>query len=346
MVLIADDLTGALDSAVHFVTLNHSFEHLLRTTSSEGRAWSISTETRNATPEVAAHAVKRTLRNHEESLHDTLVFLKLDSAGRGPIAATILTAAEALKPQAILFAPASPHHGRTVVNTHLVVRDIANQQTTIPLRSLFPAEVHHRLAPLPIAPAEELREHMLLALADNRNIFLPDASAAKDLANIVSAAQSLSHRILWAGSSGLASALARTLNEPTQQPVPPATHPLLFCGTRHAVTQLQLRHLRDQRSTSIVELNLSTTDPAPIRSAVAAKQPTSLLLTGGDTAAFVLSALAADSITIHGELTHGIPWGRIRGGQAQDVIVATKSGGFGDHDALLHAINALTGTQA
>jgi uncharacterized protein YgbK (DUF1537 family) len=63
------------------------------------------------------------------------------------------------------------------------------------------------------------------------------------------------------------------------------------------------------------------------------------VLTGGDTASFVLRALNASSILLAGELAPGIPWGIIQGGDAEGCIVITKSGGFGRHDTLADAFD-------
>ncbi len=62
--------------------------------------------------------------------------------------------------------------------------------------------------------------------------------------------------------------------------------------------------------------------------------PASLTLTGGDTAAAVCKALDATAIRLLGEITPGIPYGRLQGGLLPDRPVATKAGGFGEADAL------------
>ena len=63
-----------------------------------------------------------------------------------------------------------------------------------------------------------------------------------------------------------------------------------------------------------------------------------MVLTGGDTAAFVLARLNASAIRLSGEIAPGIPWGYIEGGDADGRIVITKSGGFGQQDTLMQAI--------
>jgi uncharacterized protein YgbK (DUF1537 family) len=72
--------------------------------------------------------------------------------------------------------------------------------------------------------------------------------------------------------------------------------------------------------------------------AIFAAQPVGgLILTGGDTASFVLRALQATSIRLAGEVARGVPWGFVEGGMAHGCVVVTKSGGFGEREALVQA---------
>lgn len=67
-----------------------------------------------------------------------------------------------------------------------------------------------------------------------------------------------------------------------------------------------------------------------------------LVLTGGDVSAAVCRALGTTAIWLRGEVQPGIPWGLLVGGVAPGLPVVTKSGGFGDADALVVAIDHLT----
>jgi uncharacterized protein YgbK (DUF1537 family) len=148
--------------------------------------------------------------------------------------------------------------------------------------------------------------------------------------------------ILWTGSAGLAYALAGT--RPTAsatapfQPLQREGRTILFVGTDHPVTTLQVSHLEaDASDHTIHRVNWKSPSQPAIRAAFAAAPTAALVLTGGETAAFVLRALGASSILLAGELAPGIPWGLIEGGAADGCVVVTKSGGFGSHDTLLHA---------
>jgi uncharacterized protein YgbK (DUF1537 family) len=60
-----------------------------------------------------------------------------------------------------------------------------------------------------------------------------------------------------------------------------------------------------------------------------------LFLTGGDTGTLVCNAIGAQSIDLRDEIEPGFPWGILDGGMFHGLPVASKSGGFGEQDALL-----------
>ena len=62
-----------------------------------------------------------------------------------------------------------------------------------------------------------------------------------------------------------------------------------------------------------------------------------LVLTGGDTALHVCRTLGANAIHIKGQLLPGIAAGRLIGGLAGGMPVVTKSGAFGEEEALIKA---------
>jgi uncharacterized protein YgbK (DUF1537 family) len=67
-----------------------------------------------------------------------------------------------------------------------------------------------------------------------------------------------------------------------------------------------------------------------------------LVLTGGDVAAAVSKVLGATALWLSGEISSGIPWGRLEGGSLQGSPVVTKAGSFGDDNAFLSCIDHLT----
>jgi uncharacterized protein YgbK (DUF1537 family) len=66
-----------------------------------------------------------------------------------------------------------------------------------------------------------------------------------------------------------------------------------------------------------------------------------LVLTGGDVAAAVSSALEAAALRLGGEIAPGLPWGILEGGALPDLPIVTKAGSFGGDHALLRCIDRL-----
>ena len=243
-----------------------------------------------------------------------------------------------------LVAPAFPQAGRTVQTGLLNIRDAAAQNTNIPLRDLFANVDATQIEILPTGTIPALEQGIARALAGGTRVLLCDSQTQADLERLATAAVRIPQSILWTGSAGLARALATVLPQLRHSELtPPARRDgraLLFVGTDHPVTALQVSHLEHQPSMSsctIYRVNWDSLSHHDIRAAFNAAPTAALVLTGGDTAAFVLRALNSSSILLAGELAPGIPWGVIQGGEADGCIVITKSGGFGRHDTLADA---------
>lgn len=68
-----------------------------------------------------------------------------------------------------------------------------------------------------------------------------------------------------------------------------------------------------------------------------------MVLTGGDVAAAVCSALGATGLRLGGEIYAGQPWGRLEGGRQPGLPVATKAGSFGRDTAMFTCTAFLRG---
>jgi uncharacterized protein YgbK (DUF1537 family) len=72
-----------------------------------------------------------------------------------------------------------------------------------------------------------------------------------------------------------------------------------------------------------------------VAEAVRARRPSTLFLTGGDTAEAVLQALGVRSVRLQGEILKGMPHGVVHSRSLSGLPVATKAGSFGPEDALV-----------
>jgi uncharacterized protein YgbK (DUF1537 family) len=357
ILILADDLTGACDSAAAFLRHGHTARVWLTENPNPEAletVWVRHTASRDLSPAAAAHAVTHAAHTLPAT---PIIFKKVDSAGRGNIAAELFAAQKAFATDIILLAPSFPAAGRIVRCGILQITDIASQNTNVCLAALFPEHQHHRIGkaatPAQLAPL----------VAAGKDILLCDATTDADLQAITSAASKLPTRILWAGSAGLAKALAE--QHPSDQPTHPQPRPtqtagtLVVAGTTHNVTQLQLQHLLtaphitpinltsdpiDGDAHNVLQIACAEGDAARIRTLWQriSPKPGALILTGGDTAAIVLHALHAEAILLHGELSPGIPWGTLQSGLADNCTVITKSGGFGTETSLTDAVAFIT----
>ena len=231
---------------------------------------------------------------------DGTVFKKIDSTLRGSIRCEIAAAMTAFSRQSAVITPAFPDMGRIVRGGRLYVEG--------------------RLKPVTQEQAKGLL-HML------------DAVDNQDIDRIVADHLHLPEPVLWAGSAGLASALARRLyGEPQPLTAPAIDGPVVFCiGSDHPATAAQVREL--PRDAIILPILRGQTTPDEIRLAV--RGAGALFVTGGDTASIILSSIGAEGITIRHEVVTGVPWGVLSGGSLDGRPVVTKSGGFGAPDTLI-----------
>ncbi len=324
--MLADDLTGACDAGVAFAVAGLS----TRVTWREPASWppapsvlAISTETRSAEPSEAAAKVRRICQR----LDRTIVYKKIDSALRGPLAAEIQAVHEACGFKRTLVCPALPEQERFVRDSRLYIHG-------------EPVE-----APAGVELTDAETEHDLRLLA-------------RELAREIGVS-------LAAGSAGLAFALARELGRagPTEAP-PRCSKPVaVVVGSHHEATLAQLDYLRRAGGVfettaegfetvesdvfaAIVMRKVDETAFEPLGRALQAGRFGGLVATGGATARVMLDGLAAEGIELRGELERGVPWGVVRGGAADGAPILTKSGGFGAEDCLWRAWRALRREEA
>ena len=256
--IIADDLTGAMDTAVHFAGRGFSTQVLTRLPEKEGSrkaekepvftedGWLLSD-----TEVVAVNANSRHLSADQayRIVYDlakkawkagiSCIYKKTDSALRGNVGAELSALRRALGMEMLPFIPAYPRLGRTVVDGVLLINGIPAAQTALgrdPIDPLASSEVDGILKNT--APAGETEQ-----------IRVFDAASGEDL---VRTAEMLGDRVfVCAGCGGFAEVLAEKLSERcgnTIRIVPenaedlqlPQGGMLLVCGSLHENSLLQV----------------------------------------------------------------------------------------------------------
>lgn len=353
ILIVSDDLTGACDAAVAFAARGLATRVVLDgpgEPETETMVTAISTGSRDLSADAAVERLHEVAQRYKRTSF-CRIFKKIDSVFRGNTTEEICAAVRIFAPELCIIAPAYPALGRTSVDGVLHVRDLAGEKKIAALDELRSKGLH----PHPIKPGKSVAkiaaELQKAIAAEERSVYC-DAVVQSDLDLVVRAADTLGKQILWVGSAGLAHALAAEIPAtPQQQADAPRGLVLLFIGTAHPVTALQLAALRTRceiaewpRSDSncaIVFLVAPGTTEEALRKATQSIDPQTvscLVMTGGETAALVCSALHIRSIDLQMEFEPGLPHGQARGGALDGCDVVLKSGGFGEADVLCRIV--------
>lgn len=314
--MIADDLTGACDAAAPFAARGlRTLVWLSRDFDAPADLLVVSTDSRADPPETARRKVRQA-RLALERRGASLFYKKLDSTLKGNLGPEIDAALEGGAHPFALVAPAFPAMGRTFVDGRLHVHGV---DTGDDLRARLPARAT-----------------------------AVDASTDDQLADLARAAWAQSPRPLLVGSGGLARCLAAELGgAPTPRPHDASreAHPVaVVVGSENPVTDAQAARLAARGAHHPV-VRVSWSEPERLSGALALLEAGALhglVCTGGDTAALVCGLLGASAILLEGEVRVGLPWGRLVGGRAPGLPIATKAGGFGGGDALEAAADFLS----
>ncbi|AWJ92833.1 hypothetical protein Sp245p_23610 (plasmid) [Azospirillum baldaniorum] len=364
--LIADDLTGALDSAAAFAGPDRPVAvHWdgVPVGLAVGASVALDTGTRDIGDAAAARRRVTALATRLPD-GEALRFAKLDSLLRGHGAAEIAAWMAVDRPDHCIVAPAFPFQGRVTRAGRQHIRDVDGwTAVATDLTAALEAEGERVRLCRPGDPVPP-------------GVSLWDAETEADLAAIAATGLALSGRVLWCGSGGLAAALAAVM-ETGRGPAPspdPFPRPLLgLFGTDHPVTMAQLTAcggdvlvLPDggtasaarvaarlaERGAALVRLGLPdglARDAAAERigrelGALARRlvPPATLLVSGGETLRALCGALGAGRLDLDGALLPGVPGSTLRGGAWDGVRVVSKSGAFGDPSLLRRLIRGDT----
>lgn len=265
--IVADDLTGSMDSSGYFAGLGLSTVVVLDPAiTSEADVVVVNTSSRAETPDVARRRVLQAVK----SLAGRLVYKKIDSTLRGNIGAELEAAMTAASSDRAVIAPAFPAVGRTMSGGVLLVNGVPVAETQFAVDPVSPVKKSHLPALLEKmterrvgcistadidAGAEWLYRQIEEMLVD---IVVCDVEKASHLVGIVRAAAEAEGRWLLCGSGGMARELYRLIDSPGDNPVKASAGPpgpaLVVIGTRNQVAADQLQKARDELGFPVLHL--------------------------------------------------------------------------------------------
>lgn len=338
LVIIADDLTGALDTAAPFAARGlHTEVALTPNAVPSGLSQRPAVLSINlASREGAAGDAHRAMRQVMEALPpNAMLFKKVDSRLKGHIAVEL----DAIPFKRALVAPAIPAFGR-------VVRDGYVQGFGVPT---------------PISVAKALSHHA-------SRCSVVDSATDQDMRDALAGAQAEGID-LFIGARGLAEALAVEMSgQPMSELVEPPIGPALFViGSHDRITVEQVDRLREMEAVNhhpapngiLAAVGRPQTFPMLVQAVAGEEQISSeevarnlassvhpalteeartLLLCGGSTAEAVMTRMGIECFRLQGECLPGLGLA-YAGGQC----IIAKSGGFGVPETLVTLAEKLHG---
>ena len=290
--IIADDLTGANDTALQF-KLNDAETNILLNTNIEPKssaaqqAWAISTESRNIDPETAFEKVKNATAFISEKLNPDFFYKKIDSTIRGNIAVEILSMLEVLEYDAAIVMPAFPQEGRTTVGGYHLLKGIPIERTEMArdphspiyeshLPTLFRQQLGENLEDLVdniklktiMDGAGPILKKINKKVEDGAKIIIMDSVSTTDLEQIVLAMGKSNYNLLPVGNAAAAKVLSNIWfpKEDNFEEVLPIKLPKLpkfiVSGSATEITAKQIEKFENnedyEENSLVIELNMET----------------------------------------------------------------------------------------
>ncbi|CAN7662150.1 four-carbon acid sugar kinase family protein [Rhizobium rhizogenes] len=341
--IIADDLTGALDTGTPFVeaglsvTVAIDIDAIADALASRSEVVVINTASRALSEEKAVARIGLAA-NALVAASPEIILKKIDSRLKGHVAAESAALAAAFGHREIVLAPAIPDQERFTRNGKVIGRGVD----------------------YPLTIAE-------LFIARPETVLVIDAESDGDLDRLVVRRDWKTS--LAVGARGIGSALARHVGREgsASQNFVPTARTLFAFGSRDPITAAQMATLEASGSLGatidapmgLVKCGKGQALPLLLRctgditeeaTAVANRfangvtsvmedtHPDMLMMGGGDTAAAVFRTLGIRLLTPKGEIEPGIPWFDVTMANGTRLRCAVKSGGFGNSDSLLRLI--------
>jgi len=239
--VIADDLTGALDTGVQFSNWGFKVHVTDDPQSSKADVVVVNTDSRNLEPGRAYDLVFSVAK--KVSGFD-LIYKKTDSTLRGNVGPEIQAVLDATGEETAVLTPCYPPTARSVKGGHLLVDGVPIDQTE------YSVEYSARYSYIP----DLIKTHTtspIIQQGDSSNIrnlsgiLVIDSETEADLLKI--AKNTRGHKVL-AGSAGLAAAIAENNINP-----PPV---LSVIGSRRTVTQRQNKVLEHRLRTELISIDI------------------------------------------------------------------------------------------
>ena len=280
-IILADDLTGANDTALQYFKNNLRSRIVIDcskdfTDADDVDVWAISTESRNIPKEESVDRIVWVVNRAKEHIGVDNYYKKIDSTLRGNVGVEVVTLMEMLSFDAVVIAPAYIEENRTTIGSYQLLNGIPIERTQCALDPKAPIYESY----IPDIIAKDLNEKYVELIdkidfktvtkgagpvmaklneliQKGKKIIIIDAISNTDLEQIALAINKSNYNILPVGSAGLANAFNKEHNiEEREKEFTVAKLPrLIVSGSATKMSETQVQKLREERkNTFFVDL--------------------------------------------------------------------------------------------
>ena len=272
-VIIADDLTGANDTALQYFKNNLSARIIIDCSkeikdAEEINVWAISTESRNITKEESVDRIVWVVNRLKERLSIDNCYKKIDSTLRGNVGVEVVTLMELLKKDAVVITPAYIEEGRSTIGSYQLLNGTPIERTQCALDPKAPiyesyipdiiakdlstkfAELIDTISFKTVAKgAGPITLKLNELIQKGKRIIIADAASNTDLEQIVLAINNCGYDILPVGSAGLAAAFNKEeyAETETKDFSIPKLSRLIVSGSATKMSASQIQKLKEEK---------------------------------------------------------------------------------------------------
>lgn len=269
--IVADDLTGANDTALQFFIKGSNTEIIFDTDENIQNhpnigTFALTTESRNIDAKEAAQKVWEGAKKLKDNLSVEYFYKKIDSTLRGNIAVETLAMLDAIGYDAAVIAPAFIREGRITIGGYQLLKGVPIERTDAARDSYAPIydsyipdilkkqvneSFYDSIATIQLnvvaKGAGPITTKLNELVSGGKKLIVIDAVSAIDLEQVALAISKSQFNILPVGSAGLANALGNVwlpLNnsEPVQKIIPKLPK-LILSGSKNSMTTAQINKL-------------------------------------------------------------------------------------------------------
>lgn len=271
--IVADDLTGANDTALQYFKIGCSTRIVIdceHDFNEENNVdiWAVSTESRNIDKAEAVEKVANISEKLVKKLNIENFYKKIDSTLRGNTGAEIVTLLEVSKKDAVIVVPAYIEEGRTTVGGYQLLNGLPIERTQCALDPKAPIyesyipdilkkDLNSQIASLidtielnvVTKGAGPISLKINELIQKGKKIIVLDATTNTDLEQIALAIDKCNYEILPCGSAGLANALNKNIGENVNthliEHIPNLSR-LIVSGSATQLTYNQIKKLKEE----------------------------------------------------------------------------------------------------